>query len=176
LRLDDSNINTFLNFSYDDSFSFCLGNSFSSIHFVLNSIRSWTSDIRFFLSAKILRIFTNKQVLKIKNIFFEFLDDNLLWFELEKMIRSGNINFASEYVYKSLNLFSYSPLSRFLLQIYLLELDIFFVRLISDFNIVKSLLGLFKKDVSYDFINLSSNYSPIKLEFLFNCGLQCHHY
>jgi hypothetical protein len=84
------------------------------------------------------------------------------------MIRSGNINFASQQVYKSLSLFNYSPLSRFLFEIYLLELDIFFIRFSSDFNMRKNLLFDIISNAKpiYDLKRLTSYYFPIKLESL----------
>lgn len=142
-------------------------NFLPSIHFTLNGIRGWDSEIRYFLTAQILRVFTNKQVFKLKNVFFEFLEDNLIWGEIEKMIKSGNINFDSEKIYKSLNLLDHSPLSRFLLEIYLFELDRFLAHFSSDFNLTKNLLFFSKTKFNTIFSELSTDYLPIKLECVF---------
>lgn len=130
----------------------------------MNLIRTWNSEIRFFFTAQILKIFGKKQISKFKNIFFEFLPDNLLWIDIEKMISLGNITLISDKLYTSSNFLKYSPFSRFMLELYFIELDRFFIQLSSDFNMTKNLVFNFNgKTLINKFF-----YIPIKLQHLFS--------
>jgi hypothetical protein len=78
-----------------------------SVHFALNVIRSWDSNINSFFSARILRLFTRKQIAKFQNIFSEFIGDKVVWLEIEKMLDSGYINISLNSIYTSMDFFSY---------------------------------------------------------------------
>lgn len=86
-------------------------------------MRSWDPGIQFFFSSRLNHSFGLINKNKLKNILLKFVNDIKLWYEIEKMLDSGFINILSDSIYLDKEFISFSPLSRFLLNVYLDELD-----------------------------------------------------
>lgn len=50
-----------------------------SIHFVLNSVRAWDVNLKFFLSSRIIRFFDFNNRNRLKNIVKKIVNDDFLW-------------------------------------------------------------------------------------------------
>ena len=93
-----------------------------SVHFVVNKIRLWKTNLDFFVLNKLNRFFGIRNKNKLKKIFLKIIEDHSVWNEMEKMFSANVINLSSMSIYEDDNFFNFSPLSRFLLEIYLVEL------------------------------------------------------
>lgn len=138
---------------------------FDSVHLNLSKIRSWSTEVDFFVVLNILLSLDILNKNRLKNIFQRNpYIDNTFWHEIVKMINSNIVNFSDNYIYSCKNKLLSSPLSIFLLELYLSEIDIYLLSYSSRCNIRRIL-----KD---DFIFLDKptpNYKkksflPIRLE------------
>lgn len=84
-----------------------------SVHLALSVIRSWDCNISSFFVTQLLRLFTQKQITKFQNIFSEFVSDNSIWLEIQKMLVSGYINISLNTIYTSIDFFSYLCFDRY---------------------------------------------------------------
>lgn len=100
---------------------------------------------------------------RLKNLFLRSSNELKLWSEIQKMFNLNLISFSSEKVYWSNNIYSFSLLSRFLFEFYILELDKYISSLSfhtnSTFTIISN-VGL--KNFKYSDLLLNS--LPLKLE------------
>ena len=108
----------------------------------LFSISKW-NKVNFFFIPKVVKNFTSKNVNILKNIFLKFCNDLSVWFEIQKMIEFGLINFSDEFIYEDMFSLNISLLSIFLIEIYFSEFDSFVSNLSFQFNSVKDIRYLF---------------------------------
>lgn len=138
---------------------------FDSVHLNLSKIRSWSTEVDFFVVINILISLDILNKNRLKNIFQRNpYIDSTFWHEIVKMINSNIVNFSDNYIYSCKNKLLSSPLSIFLLELYLSEIDTYLLSYSSRCNIRRIL-----KD---DFIFLDKptpnykkkNFLPIRLE------------
>lgn len=129
-------------------------------------IRSWSNDIDFFLSLRILRSFNLINKNRLKNIFKRYVKNGFLWKEIDKMFSCGFINISSDLIYNFKDFLGDSLLSSFLLNLYLKEFDDFMFNITQKYNLRKNFynkLGHNYKIISnYNFT--LKRFSPLRLE------------
>ena len=139
--------------------------SFVGVHSSINSIINWDTDVEFFIKLDVFRTFGVYNHNRLKNIFCKVIEDTFFWEEIEKMIRSNNVNICSDVIYVTKYNMSFSVLSRFLLDLYLTELDYYIDSISSEFNNrVNLFLGNVKSLNSKTLVYYLSNVVPLKLE------------
>nr|CAA10850.1 maturase-like protein [Euglenaria anabaena] len=149
-------------FSYEKS-SFLFFNN--SIHQTLSQIKSWNPEVNFFFSSKFKSFLDNINKNKLKNIFSKYIKDERYWFEIEKMLTSGFLNLSFEFTYFENNFAGFSPLSTFLVNVYLSEFDNF-VRSLSYKNNSIFILNNFILDKdNRDYRSFLLRTIPLKLEY-----------
>lgn len=138
-----------------------LKNNLKSVHSVIDYIKSWDVNLHFFLTNKISINFSYFQFNRLKNIFFKRFGEPKLWFEIEKMFKSGSLCFSYDSIYWGNDFFCFSLLSRYLLELYLSELDTYILTLVSETS-----WNLFKGHHLSSSLYLSSicKSLPLKLE------------
>nr|YP_010700440.1 putative group II intron reverse transcriptase/maturase mat2 [Phacus arnoldii]WCH63578.1 putative group II intron reverse transcriptase/maturase mat2 [Phacus arnoldii] len=136
----------------------------SSIHLILEEIRSWDKNISFFLNARIIKGFSIINKNRLKNIFLKTIKDIKVWKEVDKMLIAGIINFSNNMIYKQHDFRSFNSLSYLLFNVYLSEFDIYVFSLSYYFNF-KYLL--FKKSLlnRKKYIFFSRDLTPLKLTY-----------
>lgn len=145
----------------------CFTSSYS-VHYVINSIKSWDTNISYFLNLNILRSFDIVNHNRLKNIFCKRVKDTKFWLEINKMMLVGLLDFSGDLIYKKQDFLKVSLLSSFLLDVYLSELDFFLKDLSVSFG---SKFNLYDSSRSYK-LNLErrkyniglKNFVSIKLE------------
>lgn len=133
-------------------------NIFNSIHFVIKFIKSWDINLSFFVNGYVTFTFSSLSFNRLKNIFLKSFREPKLWSEIHKMFKHGILSFSSSKIYWGLDIYSFSLLSRYLLNFYLFELDKYVGYLLSKSN---SIFTVFRTNY---FGN--SNYSTILLKSL----------
>lgn len=136
-----------------------------TVHNSIKEFRSWDPSINFFIKFNILKVFRSLNRNRLKNIFCKVIHDIFFWQEIEKMINSNFVNICSEKIYLAAYNNNFSFLSRFLLNVYLSELD-YYVNSISSklnnkFNIF---LGTLNRQQKNDFNYIFFSYIPLKME------------
>nr|YP_009145434.1 maturase [Monomorphina parapyrum]AKL78908.1 maturase [Monomorphina parapyrum] len=141
--------------------------SYNTVHNSIKNMGTWDTDVDYFIKLDILRVFGNLNRNRLKNIFCKIIQETFFWQEIEKMINSNNINICSNDIYLTNDNNSFSFLSRFLLNLYLAELDIYVNSIISGFN---NRLNIFFETsniyLSGNSKSLLSEFIPLKLENL----------
>lgn len=145
----------------------CFTSSYS-VHYVINSIKSWDTNISYFLNLNILRSFDIVNHNRLKNIFCKRVKDTKFWLEINKMMLVGLLDFSGDLIYKKQDFLKVSLLSSFLLDVYLSELDFFLkdlsVSFGSKFNLYDSSRSS-NLDLERRKYNISlKNFISIKLE------------
>nr|YP_007317169.1 putative reverse transcriptase maturase [Monomorphina aenigmatica]AFZ88772.1 putative reverse transcriptase maturase [Monomorphina aenigmatica] len=134
----------------------------SSVHDSMNSILQWDCNINFLIKFQLSRFFNNVCKNRLKNIFLNKIKDFSFWIEIEKMLEANCISLSSDKIYRSDNCLNFSIFSRFLLNLYLSELDFFLKNIILRHNSKINLLCVSYEENSR---NLSFNDCiPLKLE------------
>lgn len=138
-----------------------------SVQLQVNKIRSWNTEVNYFVVLNILLSLDILNKNRLKNIFQRnYYIDNTFWFEIDKMISSNIINFSDSFIYSSSkNNFFSSIMSTFLLEIYLNELDSYFLQYSFIHNLrknVKNNFGMLRK--SEDIVGIKKDFLPIRLE------------
>lgn len=129
-------------------------------------IKSWNRDIDFFINLRVLRSFNLVNKNKLKNIFKKYTKHEFLWKEIEKMFNSGFINISNDLIYESRYYLRDSPLSSFLLNLYMSEFDDFFQSLVSKYSLRRNFYihkNDFNRMISF-YKDALKRFSPIKLE------------
>lgn len=132
-------------------------------------IKSWDSNVDFFLGLKILRSFNLINRNRLENIFKRYLKDEFVWGEVEKMLNCNFISISNDLIYDSKDILSYSLLSSFLLNLYVNEFDDFMQDTVVKYNLRKEFYNFnnnFKGSIS-PFLNVFKRFSPIKVEMNF---------
>nr|YP_009145368.1 maturase [Cryptoglena skujai]AKL38993.1 maturase [Cryptoglena skujai] len=135
----------------------------TSVHYQLKSLKLWNNPIHFILKCKLLPDIACVNKFFLKNIFLKIFDDVDLWFEIEKMMDSNLIGFTNEFIYRSKINLKLIFISRFLLNLYLRELDFFVKKLSDDLISSISLHNDSAQGVNYNVLSyLISKYIPLK--------------
>lgn len=98
--------------------------SFRSAHGALHLIKSWPTNINWFVKFDIVKAFDNVNRNRLKNIFLKYCSDHRIWNEISKLMKAEIINFESN-LSSDLGVSQGSVLSPFLFNIYMTELDKF---------------------------------------------------
>ena len=109
-----------------------LGKTFHSIHNKVKFIKSWDKNVSFFINGDMSCPFLSSNFGRLRNIFIKNFSEEKLWLEIEKMFKSGILDMSLNSIYWGDNIYSFSILSRFLLELYLFEFDSFLTKLSFD--------------------------------------------
>lgn len=135
---------------------------FKTVHSTINFLKSWDVNICFFLTGKVICPFSEQNLSHLRNIFIKNFAENIVWSEIEKMFNSGVLTMSNSNIYWGGDLFSFSFLSRFLLEIYFSELDTYISKVLIATGYFCNLVD--KKILSdSEFPNLLLHSIPIKL-------------
>nr|AJF48929.1 maturase [Colacium vesiculosum] len=139
-------------------------NTYPNVHQVISVIKSWDKRINFFIAPKIVLFYKkiNKNILR--NIFLNKINDKKVWHEIEKMLQVNVIGISNEYIYTN-TVTGMNTLSKFLLSLYLSQLDVYIKKLCNISNFKKFLcfrpyfLNMFYKRNLYTI----KSYIPLKI-------------
>nr|P31916.3 RecName: Full=Maturase-like protein 2 [Euglena gracilis]CAC69146.1 maturase [Euglena gracilis] len=154
----NSNKNFVKNF-FSNEYFFSSSNSFFSIKF-------WDSQIKNFMTLKIIKLFDYVHKVRLKNIFSKFTYDSFFFVEIDKMFNLNLVNISSNLIYNSIENFGCSLLSSFFLNLYILEGDFFLDRFIFKICFKRNLFKTFFsfKKVSFFYQYSLKNFIPLRLE------------
>ena len=142
-------------FASNDLGGFRNYNTNFTIHFILNMIRAWSSDISFFINFKFLRVFDSIIKNKLKNITKKFVTDECLLVELNKIISLGLGDFSKNDVYT----ISFDTFPRFFLEIILVDFDVFLDSLNNNHEI-----SVIRKSLQLGDKRTFSSFIPVRLD------------
>lgn len=137
--------------------------TFGSIHSFIKFVKSWDVNVCFFVTGKVICPFSQRNLNHLRNIFIKVFAEEKLWFEIEKMFNLGILNMSQSSIYWGGNISSFSLLSRFLLELYLSELDNYIGGVLLKTKYFFTLSDKVKLKEMF-FSNLLLSSLPIKLE------------
>lgn len=108
-----------------------------SAHNALHVIKSWPTNLNWFVKFDIKKAFDNVNINRLKNIFLKYCPDNRVWGELNKLIKTKVINLEAT-THDNLGISHGSVLSPFLFNIYMNELDRHIEKLQSEIKTTES--------------------------------------
>lgn len=132
----------------------------NNVHAVINKIRFWNPKIKFMAISRLSRSSTIIVRGKLKNIFLRVTGNENCWYETERILELSERSLFSDNLYETTNVAEFSPLRKFLLEIYLLELD----RYVNQFSMYTSVSSNALSLNNRNFFNPLSSYLPIKLK------------
>ena len=97
---------------------------FRSAHGALNLIKSWPTNINWFMKFDIVKAFDNVNRNRLKNIFLKYCSDHHIWNEINKLMKAKIVDLESRSS-SDLGISQGSVLSPFLFNVYMTELDKF---------------------------------------------------
>lgn len=130
--------------------------TFHSIHYLINFIKNWDTNISSLISTRLICPFSTLNFNRLRNIFIRDFQEVKIWSEVERMFKLGILNMSLANVYWGEDIYSFSLLSRFLFELYLEDLDTF---------ILKSLLEI---EYSTKCINVTVGNNPAYSMLLLN--------
>lgn len=134
----------------------------SSVHTSMSSVLQWDCRLNFLIKFQVSRFFNKVCKNRLKNLFLHRIKDFSFWVEVEKMLDANFISLSSDKIYRSENFLNFSIFSRFLLNLYLSELDNFINNIVLCHN---SKINLLCSSYEESYSDLSvSNSIPLKLE------------
>jgi retron-type reverse transcriptase len=95
-----------------------------SVHSALHLIKSWPTNLSWFVKFDIVKDFDIVNLNRLKNIFLKYCPDHHIWNEINKLIKAKIINLKT-FPNSDLGISQSSVLSPFLFNIYMTELDNF---------------------------------------------------
>lgn len=144
--------------------SISLKNTLVPVYSIINYVKSWDVNLCLFISENITFNFLRHHLNHLKNIFLKCFGQVRLWVEIKKMFNSGFLNFSFATVYWGRDVFCFSLLARFLLELYFSELDNYILSLSLNTNYVYKLISKCKEVEHSVYFGLLFGSLPIKLE------------
>lgn len=105
---------------------------------VISIIKFWNTELNYIVVFTILRSFNLLNKFYLKNKFFKFVKNLFMWNQLSKMLMTNKIGISSNSIYNSMENFCISTISCFLLNLYLIEFDIYLEKLMFRYNFNKN--------------------------------------
>lgn len=140
-----------------------------NVHNIINSIKTWKPEVNFIITNRLSCLSTVEVRNRLKNIFLKVTKSINCWNEIERLLCTNNIPLFGDYIYQNVDLREFSPLRRFILEIYLIELDRYINQLLSNVSFSTNILTLIlnKNEFHARFkFSLINSYTPIKLNKL----------
>lgn len=128
---------------------------------VLSNIKTWDSNLKFFLTGKIILSFNLMNRNRLKNIFLKTIGDIAFWSEIEKLVNCNLIDISGNAIYLKSRFLDNKPLSYWLLEMYLNELDIFLANIVDSFG---SRLNIYLSNKLFSNKSFFFKFIPLKLE------------
>jgi hypothetical protein len=131
---------------------------------IIPIIELWNTELNYIVVVRILRSFNLTNKYYLKGIFFKFIKDLILWNQVNKMLTMNKIGISGNLIYNSINNLCNSNLSAFLLNLYLIEFDIYFEKIIFKYNFSKNFNYNIKKysDKFFTYIKFLKRFTPLK--------------